>query len=125
MRAQHTCAATTARAPCVNILPFTVKYHKSAVLVYRLDIQALFPEHKLIKKLSAYAAKVTCKNRIVIRRLSARISEKVSYGFLGGRGKCQEKTINFFKTSKPLILLGFRHFIYGCGYGVVAMKIRL
>ena len=38
------------------------------------------------------------KNKVIILRLCAGILQKIAYRLSCGRGKCQEKTINFFKT---------------------------
>ena len=125
MAAQHTSTTATPRASRMYILLFTVKNHQSAILMHRRNIEVILFLHKLTQKPCAYKPEITCENHIIVRGQCVRVTEKIGDGSACGRGKCQEKTIKIFKTSKVPILLVFRHFNYGCSYGVVAMKGRL
>ena len=58
--------------------------------------------------------------RYYIRKISTKWCLFISFW-----DKCQEKTINFFETSKVPILLMLGYFNYGCRYGVVAINRRL
>ena len=124
MTAQHTSAAATPRASRMYILLFTVKNHQSAILMHRRNIEVILFLHQLTKKTAAHKSEITCENHIIVRGKCVRVTKKVRNSFACSRGKCQEKTIIFFKIPKPLILLGFRHLIYGCSYGVVGVKHR-
>ena len=125
MTAKNATAASAARPACVDILIIAVKNHKSAILMYIGNIKIILLLHQLTQKSAADKTQVTCKNHIVVRGKRVCITKEVSNGFTGSGGKCQEKTIIFFKTSKVPILLMFRHFNYGCSYGMVAMIVRL
>ena len=124
MTAKNASATATARSSCVDILIVTVKNHQSAILMHRRNIEVILFLHQLTKKTAAHKSEITCENHIIVRGQCVRVTEKIRYGSACSRGKCQEKTIIFFKIPKPLILLGFRHLIYGCSYGVVGVKHR-
>jgi len=125
MRTQHTRAASASGSACVDILFFTVKNHQSAIIMNSRNINIFLCLQQFIKKLTSHISEVTRQNKVIFLRLCACVCQKIRNGSCRGRGKCQEKTIKFFKTLKVPILLGFRHFNYGCSYGVVAMKGRL
>lgn len=109
----------------MDVLLFKVKNHQSAVPVNTSDVDAVLLFGQLTQKLASDRTQVTGQDHIVIGRRRAGVFQEAADGITRGRGKCQGKTIKIFKAPNPLILLGFRHFNYGCGYGVVAMKGRL
>ncbi len=82
----------------MNILIIPIENHQSAILMDIRNVDIILPEHKLTKKAASDKTQVTGQNHIVIRGKSVCITKEIGNGFTGSGGKCQEKTIKFFKT---------------------------